>query len=314
VRAIVDRSVKKGPVILLSHSRHRTDRKLAAELPQLTAIIGGHDHLLFAPYRLVNGVPIFEALDNGRYLGRMDLAANPLTGETLLESSRYLPITADLPQDPAVARIVVDYQDRLGERFKAVIGHSEVLLDGKRKHVRYEETAMGDFVTDVMRTYTGADIAIVNAGALRADIGPGPVTLEDVFRALPFENEIIRVQLSGRDLLAALKRSVRGTREDEDGGFLQVSGIRFTIKGHRVSAVQVGSPPRNLDPEAAYAVAMPDFLATGGDGYTLFENKPSLNTRLSLRDVVVDAIRSRAAITTRCDDRIVRTGIDKVAP
>lgn len=307
VRSIVKTAAKSGPVVLLSHNRHRVDRQIAASLPELAAIIAGHDHLLFAPYRKVNGVAIFEALDNGRYLGRIDLLVDPVTGKAVLESSRYLPITLEMPDDPAIERIVAVYQGQLGERFKEVIGQSTLLLDGRRDQVRYEETALGDFVTDVMREYTGADIALVNAGALRASIDPGPVTLEDVFRTLPFENQILRVQLTGRDLMAALERSVHGTREDQDGGFLQVSGLRLEVKGHRVSQLEIENAPGVLPPEATYSVAMPDFLAAGGDGYRIFVGKPALNTRLSLRDVVVDAIRARRIISAPDGGRILRT-------
>ena len=258
VRETLKNRKSRGPVILLSHSRHEVDKQIAAAFPELGAIISGHDHLLFSPYLQANGVPIFEALENGRYLGRIDLAVDPVTGASVLESSDYLPVTAAIGEDEAIAGIVADYNRRLGSQLQEVIGQSTMGLDGTREHVRHEETALGNFVADVMRQYTGAEIALVNSGALRAGIEPGPITLKSVYKVLPYNNQIIRVDLSGREILKALKRSVRGTWEDEDGGFLQVSGIRFTIQRHDVVDVRIGPDNRPLDEKQVYSVAVPE--------------------------------------------------------
>jgi 2',3'-cyclic-nucleotide 2'-phosphodiesterase (5'-nucleotidase family) len=157
-----------------------------------------------------------------------------------------------------------------------------------------------------MREYSETDIALLNSGALRESIQPGPITLEEVFEVLPFNNDIIRVELTGKDLLNALTRSVSGTRQDEDGGFLQVSGIRVTVRGQRVESVHVGEQETPLDPGRIYTVALPGFLFSGGDGYALFVGKPGVNTRLPLREVVVDAIRNRKSISAHLEKRIIR--------
>jgi len=78
-----------------------------------------------------------------------------------------------------------------------------------------------------MRTHTGARIALINGGSLRASIAPGPVTLEDVFKSLPYANEIVRVQLTGAELLQVLTRSVAGKPEDEDGGIHRPAPARI---------------------------------------------------------------------------------------
>ncbi len=306
VRREIGRRQGRGPLILLSHSRHATDRRIAAAAPELDLIIAGHDHLLFDPGRVVEGIPMFQALDNGRYLGRVDLAVDPSSGRARVESAVYLPITARLSEDPEVAAIVSGYRERLGASFKEVIGRSEVFLDGRRARVRYEETALGNFVTDVMREYAATDIALLNSGALRDSIDPGPITLEQILRVLPFDIDIVRLELSGAELLEALTRSVRGARGDEDGGFLQVSGIRFAVRGHRVEKVRVGPQDKPLDIRRTYTVAVPDFLASGGDGYARFAAKQGVRTRLPLREVVADAVRTRGSIAPAAEKRISR--------
>lgn len=296
----------RGPVILLSHSKHQTDRAIAAAVPGLAAVIGGHDQILLSPYRMVGQVPIFQAFEKGRYLGRMDLQIDPISKKARLMSYSYLPVTANIKADPRIDKIIAAYQARLDDRFKEVIGESKVFLDAERERVRYEETNLGNFVADLARESSGARIALINGGGLRASIDAGPITLEDVYKTMPFANEIVILELTGAEVRQALARSVRGSRADEDGGFLQVSGIRFQVRGKAVQKVAVGKDKEPLDPAQIYRVAMPDFLASGGDGYAMFVGKPVQSTGLPLRELIADTIRSKKVIDNRVDGRILR--------
>jgi len=296
----------RGPVILLSHCKHKTDRAIATAVPELTAIIGGHDQILLSPFRKVGGVPILQASEKGKYLGRIDLHINPISKKARLVSNDYLPVTAIIKADPQIDEIVASYRVKLDARFKEVIGESSVFLDAERERIRYEETNLGNFVTDIVREYSGARIALINSGGLRASIDAGPITLEDVFKTMPFINEIVVIELTGAEVLRALTRSVMGIREDEDGGFLHVSGIRFKVRGTAIEEVAVGKEKEPLQPRHIYRVAIPDFLASGGDGYNLFIGKQAEYTGLPLREIIVDAIRSRKVIESRVEGRIVR--------
>jgi 2',3'-cyclic-nucleotide 2'-phosphodiesterase (5'-nucleotidase family) len=294
----------KGPVVLLSHSRFATDSLIAATTTGLAAIIGGHDQILFNPYRKVGEVPVFQAFEKGKYLGRIDLVIEPPAGEARILSWGYMPVTADIAMDPEVEKIVAGYASRLDAKFKEVIGENKEFLDGERERIRYEETNLGDWVTDIMREFTGADVSLINAGSLRASIDTGPITVESVFKAMPYANELLVVDLSGEELLAALTRSVRGGRGEEDGGFLHVSGIRFEIDGKTPRRVTVGGEV--LDPEKRYRVAVTDFMYSGGDGYDVFPGKPAVATGLPLRELIVDTIRERTVVEARTDGRMVR--------
>lgn len=296
----------RGPVLLLSHSRQETDRRIARALPHLTAIIGGHDQILLSPCGIEGRVPLLQAFEKGRYLGRLDLLVDPASRQAKLVNADYIKVTADIPADPEIDAIVQRYNARLGKAFKEVIGRCDTFLDGERGHIRYEETALGNFVTDIMREHTGAQIAMINAGALRASINQGPVTVEDVFKAMPYGNELILVELTGADIRRALDRSVRGTREDEDGGFLHVSGLFLEVRGRMPENIRVGDGGRPLDMNAVYSVVITDFLASGGDGHVVFKNKPHTNTRSPLRELIVDTIRQRKTVSAAVQGRIHR--------
>lgn len=300
------RARPRGPVILLSHSRHQTDRDIAAALPDLAAIIGGHDQILLAPHRLAGRVPVFQAFEKGRYLGRLDFQVNPRTGSAVLKNNSYIAVNTQIPADPEIQAIVDQYAGRMDSKFNEVIGRTDVFLDGERERIRSEETTLGNFVTDVMRRHTGSQIALLNAGSLRASINSGEITVADVFRAMPYANELVTVSLTGKELAQALARSVQGKKEEEDGGFLHVSGLQVTVSGQKTSRITTGPGHIPLDPDRTYTVVITDFLYSGGDGYGLFKDKMPTPTGLPLRELLVDEIKSRKVVHAELEGRIVR--------
>jgi 5'-nucleotidase/UDP-sugar diphosphatase len=306
VRQVYGPVAKKGPVLLLSHSRHQTDRDIATALPDLAAVIGGHDQILLSPHRRVGQVPIFQAFEKGRYLGRIDLKVDMVTKKAHLIQHQYIPVTADIQADPEVEKIVLAYDQKLGESFKEVIGQSRSFLDGGRERIRYQETNLGNFIADIMVENTDARIALINSGGIRSSIKAGDITVEDVFKTMPYANELVLVQLTGADIKKVLQRSVSGALEDEDGGFLHVSGLSFDIRGKEVENIRTGQNALPLVAKAAYTVVLPDFLASGGDGYIIFKDKPIVKTGSPLRELLVSTIRQRGTIDAKVEGRIVR--------
>ncbi len=306
VAALARRS-PDGPVILLSHCKHQTDVGSAMAMPRLTAIIGGHDQILLSPHRQVGNVPIFQAFEKGRVLGRLDFDLDSDSGRVRLLNVDYIPVTADILADPGVAEIVDRYAGRMDARFNQVIGHADVLLDGERERIRWQETTLGNFVTDVMRRYTGADIAMINAGSFRASIHRGAITVTDVFTAMPYGNELITIDLNGKEIQAALDHVARRRRSDEYGGFLHVSGISFTINNGKATNIVLQSDRNPMEAHKTYRVAITDFLYAGGDGHTVFKGKPGDRTGLPLRELLVDTIRQQQVVSAHIEGRIRRS-------
>ncbi|MBU0992563.1 MAG: 5'-nucleotidase C-terminal domain-containing protein [Proteobacteria bacterium] len=306
VSQVYDSVKDQGPVLLLSHSRHQTDRDIATALPDLAAIIGGHDQILLSPYRNVGRVPVFQAFEKGRYLGRIDFSIDASTKRAKLIGHTYIPVTADIPPEPEVETIVNSYHAKLGNRFREVIGQSATFMDGERDRIRYEETGLGNFITDIMVTYTGARIGLINSGAIRSSIKKGPVTVEDVFRVMPYENELVMMDLTGAEIEQAMNRSVSASREEEDGGFLHVSGIFFDVKDHLAKNICVGKNRVPLSSRTIYRVVLTDFLASGGDGHETFKDKPLIKTGLPLRELMVDTIKAGGVIHAETEGRIRR--------
>ena len=155
--------------------------------------------------------------------------------------------------------------------------------------IRNAETNLGDLCADAYRAMSGADIAFVNGGGVRAQIPAGNITLEQIYNVHPFGNIMCMVEATGQQILDALEYGVRKT-PGESGGFQHVSGMTFEIHTYvpssaqsdengmftgvtgeyRVKNVLVGGEP--LDLNKTYTLASHNYmLKNSGDGFNMFE-------------------------------------------
>ena len=190
---------------------------------------------------------------------------------------------------------------------KKVVAKTTVTLttkgaDGKRA-VRSAETNLGDLCADAYRLLLGADVAFVNGGGVRADINAGDITYGDIINVHPFGNSACLVEVTGQQLKDALELG-SAAYPGESGGFLQVSGLTYTINAdipssvvkndksefvkvdgaYRVSDIMVGGQP--LDVNKTYTLASHNYmLKDAGDGYTMFGTK---NVKVLQDEVMID--------------------------
>lgn len=309
-------------VVVLSHIGYPEDRALAQKVPGLDVIIGGHTHTRLETPAVVNQTIIGQAWEHAKALGVLDLD---------VENGKIVKFAGHLEEikpvagreDKAVQELVAKYSRKVDTLLGQTVGQTETDLDGE--NVRLRETNLGDLVTDIMRTASGAEVALINGGSLRASLPQGPIKAKDVYTALPFNNYVVAVRLTGRQLREALEHGVSGL-ETKAGRFPQVSGLSFSYSrgapvGSRVREVTVNNRP--LDPEKQYIVATNDFLVAGGDGYQAFrealqagggyreqggaltsKNLTYSNPGVWLRDLVIEYIKDHKKISPQLAGRI----------
>ncbi len=178
----------------------------------------------------------------GQYLGVLELSVDPESGRIEHFTDRKeLKVVYSGPKDsfdPAIAGIVASYDDRFGTLRRR---HR---LDGvDLKRYSRGESNLGNLIADAMREAAGADIALMNSGGIRTDIPRGSITLEQLYTLLPFDNVLVSMDLTGRQLLQVLEEGARGLH-----GILQVSGLRVTADltrptGQRIVGVEIGGRP-----------------------------------------------------------------------
>lgn len=302
-------------VVALTHLSLKEDKALARCAEGIDVIIGGHEHSLLQSSSA--GTPIFKMTADGREMGRIDLNIDSESGRVRSIDWEVIKVNEGVKEDPEFAAVTAKYAAKIRELARPV-GQTRVPLDARSAENRTRETNVGNFVADSFRRSTGADLALMNGGSIRADtvITPGRLTMRDVLSILPFNNEMAVIELKGSLLREALENGVGRTEPGaEPGRFPQVSGFRYTFDaslpaGQRIKNVTVGDRP--LDPEKTYTLATTTYIANGGDGYDVL-----MNARRVPRPKLIDSEALRHAIATarviapRVEGRIQR--LDKPA-
>lgn len=266
------RSVGCDIVIALTHQGHARDLAMAAQVPDLDVIIGGHSHtFLDAPVQVPAANPagyvlVAQSWEWGKVLGVKKLRFTRTAPDERLRLAEVLtadvPLSPDLPEDDGLRAFIADYNARFEAEMNRVV--ATAMHDFPVDTVRTEENALANMIGDALRGAAGADIALFNGGNFRAGLGAGPVSFGDLYRVLPYDNILIKLPVTGARLRELLQI---GGSQYGDGGFPQVSGMRIRYLDGKLASCEIGGQP--LDDGATYNLLVTDFVASGGDGYLL---------------------------------------------
>jgi 2',3'-cyclic-nucleotide 2'-phosphodiesterase (5'-nucleotidase family) len=290
-------------IIVLSHLGLDADKDLAQKFPGIHVIVGGHSHTALENPVIVGKTIIVQAGAYGLYLGILKLKIDPDTvriiGHTEERGLEKIMAGKDRQHDAELARIIQAYYGRIEKEYRRVVGQTSVPLI--RYHQR--ESNIGNFICDTMRKKTGTDMAFINSGAIRNNLPKGRFTLEQVFTLLPFDNSLVTMKLTGKQILEILEQNAK-----LEHGILQVSGIEirydlFQPAGSRVREVYTGG--RSLDPKKTYTVTTIDYLAAGGDAFSPFTEGKNIIYGTALRDVIVSYLEKHSPISPRIEGRII---------
>lgn len=214
-------------------------------------------------------------------------------------------VTGYAESDPDVSAYLQTIHAEFEEVLGQVVAKTDIALTtldsvtGKRA-IRNAETNLGDLCADAYRLMLGADVGLVNGGGIRADVAAGPITYEQIINVQPYGNQLCLAEVTGQQLLDALEMGVR-LYPEENGGFLQVSGLTYHIDTgiassvevndknefvkvagqRRVKEVKVDGKP--LEPSTIYRLATHDYmLKSGGDGLVMFRDCKILEDEVML--------------------------------
>ena len=202
--------------------------------------------------------------------------------------AQVLPLGPAIPNDPAIQKVI----DPLAAEIKAsfdlpLVQAPQGLLRGRRG----EENLLGYWVADVMRMAAQGTVgkpvrfAITNAGGLRSNLRPGLLKVADIFEMMPFENELVVVELTGAEVMQVIKEGIvrRGGEP--------CSGVKARVDGTPEAPIFVmtwedGSA---IDPAAKVLVATTDYLYGGGDSIpTLKLGRKPFTSGITLRQMLLD--------------------------
>jgi 5'-nucleotidase / UDP-sugar diphosphatase len=298
-RVVADLRARADVVILVSHVGEWLDPRIAAEVPGIDVIVGGHSHSRLPSGEFVwgardraenaiTGTVMVQAHQWGGELGRLDLLFERAPdGRWRLElyRARLLPITADIPEDRAVAAVVSKYWDPIAQKYGEVVGQAAADFVTKG-----DDLTEYNLVADAARATFGVDFELENMGGVRAPLPAGPITLADLVTLDPFNDTIVTFKITGRQLKEVLKRWVP-----------PVSGLRYRVHDGQLAEASIDGQP--LEDDRTYSGAANSFAA--GRFLTGVAVSDSGRRRL---DVLADYIRAQKTVAPMRDGRRVLSG------
>jgi len=271
--------------ILTAHAAARCDDagctgeiiSLAQELEpgDVDLIVAGHPHQVVTTE--VNGIPIVQAGAHGSALGVVDLFRDGRSGwRAELEVRRLY--TDDFVPDARLQDLVLGYSraaDSLSSRSVATLAEAPT-----------SESQLGNIIADGLRASARSDVALINYGGIRAPLPAGPITYGLLYAVMPFDNQLVRLTISGAELSRLLEQAL---------GRVSASGVEVTFDpdlsaGSRILNVRF-TDGRLLDESGSYTLAVGKYLAEGGDGYTVLLNLPREDVGMRTLDALIAHMR-----------------------
>ncbi|MFL6796808.1 MAG: bifunctional metallophosphatase/5'-nucleotidase [Xanthobacteraceae bacterium] len=278
-------------------------------------ILTGHTHDLLINYD--ERTALVESSYDAHYVTAIDIDID-ITQEQGIRHTSWWPRfrvidTATVTPDAEVANVVTQFESQLSKELDAPIGTTAVELDSRTATVRGGEAAIGGLIADALRWSAQTDAAVTNGGSIRGGkVYPAGSTLtrRDILSELPFGNRLVTLEISGRELKAALENGL-SQLPTASGRFPQVSGLEIEADtrrpaGSRILSVKVGNAA--LDEGKIYLVASNDFMQHGGDDYTAFQKArtilPPGDSPLMAYEVI-DYIKDVGTVRTNIAGRLV---------
>ena len=273
VQKAVDDARAQGAdyVIFLSHvgddEGNVNSIQIARSTTGIDVVLDAHTHYAYYQEYLFNkaGEKVYfsQAGTEFNYLGKLVITPDGKPYTRLVPLKSYLSSSAKVKATLDSVNVLID------RTASAVVGHCEKTLgitdNGGRRISRNHECPVGNLIADALRSVAGAQMGFVNGGGIRAEIKQGDVKFSDLVNACPFGNQVCLAKCKGSGIAAMLARCAVAY-PNENGSFLQVSGVRFKIDaghGNRIANLMVEGADgqfRAIDPDAEYTVGTTDYV------------------------------------------------------
>ena len=286
----------------------------------IEVVVSGHTHRAYNC--TIDGKLVTSAASYGRMITAIELQIDPVSGRLLAKHAENLVVTRDVPADPAESAIIARYRPLAAPLAHRVIGAITETL-ARQENVA-GESPLGDFIADAQldaaRRQVGPEVAaaFLNDAGIRADLvarGDGPshaLTFEDLYTAQPFSNSVMVKTMTGAMIHRVLEQQFDPAAKTR--GILQISNgltYRYDLSrpaGQRVDVAEIRLDGQPLNETRTYKVAMNEFLAGGGDGFSVFKEATDPVSCGKDLDALSTYIAAHSPAPPSAGGRIVRIG------
>src|SRR5712691_10997916 len=293
---------------------------IARQVPGVDVILMGHTHR-DVPSLVVNGVLLTQANRWASHVARVDLYLEKDAGgrwHVVIKSARTIPVTEKTAIDPEIAALGKPYDKETQDWLNRTIGESSAELTARDG--RFKDTAIIDLIQRVQLEAGHADVSLAAAFNLSARIPKGQVTVRDIAGLYEYENTLVTLELTGRQLKQALEHSARYFREYEPGkslnelvdqripgyNFDMAEGVNYEIDlkkpfGRRIQNLKFKG--QTLSPTQKLRVVTNNYRVNGGGGFTMYKDAPVIyRSSEEVRELIIDWVERHKNIPTGADN------------
>lgn len=310
-------------IVALSHlgSGARSDYRVdgwgiavAEAVDGIDILVDGHSHNLHENGITVNGTLVVQAGDHGRFVGRVDVFEVDGAFEFFASYINHEYAVANFESDAYVLALIEEIQDAQAEIKDIVVAYLPETL--YVDVIRSQEMPLGNLIADAVLWYTSADVAFTNGGGIRDVLHAGEVTKGDIISVLPFGNYVVTLEVTPALLASAMENAVSAL--PGGGRFPQVAGFAFTFdpnaeEGARVLSITVEGEYLDLqDDETTFVLATNNFIANGGDAFTMFVGMEALLEFSALDEILIAYVNYADLEGLAVEGRIVENASEVV--
>jgi len=204
--------------------------------------------------------------------------------------------------DAGMDSLLVPYRKVLDAQMNEIVGHTSELM-GKAKPESKLTNLLADILREAAETANGqkVDFAILNYGGIRLPTLPkGEITMGKLYELCPFDNQLVVVKLDGSQVIQMMGMIA------SSGGWPVSKELRLEISKKKPVNITINNVP--IDNKKQYLVAMPDYVANGGDNFSFLTNSIQVATGIYLRDAIIDYFKNlekqNIPVTSTVDGRI----------
>jgi len=302
---------KTDLIVVLSHGWFEQGVQIAESVPGIDIVLAAAED---GKFKEVNGVLVQSIRGHLQTFGYLKVEVEDDKVISYEEDLVWLWADVPLKPSPRVSTLVRDVTESIGLEYTKVIGKAEVdlTIQSYPKENPQPESSLGNWITDVMRWKTGAQVAFHNSGAIRANIKAGPVTRGQIFKVAPFHNILVVFKLTAQQIKDALEYDV-----ERGWDRLQVSGIKYKHYpkeskpyGKRIFFIETDGEilckdGELLHPDKIFTVVSNDYLVgQAKDKYFGFPVKHVHDTGQPLEYALVDWLEKHKVLDYKIEKRI----------
>ena len=267
---------------------------VTASVKDVSGVFSGHSH------QYVNGTLNSAAVVQGASQGK-DISVLHYDCHTTSkcvvtpEVINLAEATKDLPADKNVVKIIDKYKDSIKDELNKIITKATKPLSNQPQDGSYN-IPLTYTLADIIKVKTSSDVVLLNSHGIRQSLPKGDITYSMVYETMPFDNMIVTLNVSGKNLLALIKHSL----SQKEGGQLGVfAGVKITVDSkNNIKQVLINNKPLKLD--RSYKIATIDFLITGGDGFIFEKMENYKDSNVPIREFIVDYWNRHPADIAKC--------------